>query len=92
MPAVRTISSIEVLRSGWSRVSAIGRTASSTARANRCHGGRPEPRTAARTRIRLSLASSEGWKVSDPIANQRVAPFADRPTTRTPTSSNTAAA
>jgi hypothetical protein len=90
LPA-RTTSSAVVLRSGWSRVSPTGTTASSTAAVKRCHGGRLEPRTPARTSSSPSLASSEGWKVRVPIAIHRVAPFADRPTVRTPMRKRTAA-
>ena len=69
----------------------MGTTASSTAAAKRCQGGRLEPRTAARTSSRPSLASSDGWKVNEPIAIHRVAPFAERPNASTPTRSTTAA-
>ena len=88
MDPARTASSVVVLRSGCSRVSPIGTTASSTASEKRCHAGRPEPRTAARTSSSPSLASSEGWKLTEPIPIHRVAPFADRPTARTATSSS----
>jgi len=84
MDPARTTSSIVVLRSGWSRVSPMGAAESSTAKVKRCHAGRLDPRTAARTSSSPSLASSEGWKLKEPIAIHRVAPFADRPTTRTP--------
>ena len=87
---VRTASRVVVLRSGWSSVSPIGAAASSTASVKRCHAGRLEPRTAARTSSSPSLASSDGWKLKEPIPIHRVAPFADRPDGRTPTSSSTA--
>ena len=91
MDPARTASRVVVLRSGCAKVSAIGTTDSSTASEKRCHAGRLEPRTAARTSSSPSLASSEGWKLTGPIPIQRVAPFADRPTARTATRSSTAA-
>jgi hypothetical protein len=91
MAAARTVSRAVVLRSGWSRVSPMGTTASSTAAAKRCHAGRLEPRTPARTSSIPSLASSEGWKVTEPSATHRVAPFAERPIVRTATRRRTAA-
>ena len=67
--AARRASRVVVLRSGCTSVSPIGTAASSTASEKRCQAGRAEPRTAARTRSRPSLASSEGWRLKEPIAD-----------------------
>ena len=87
--AARTASRVVVLRSGWAAVSAIGTTASSVAATKRCQSGQLDPSTAARTSSSPSLASSDGWKLNEPIPIQRVAPFADTPATSTPASSTT---
>jgi hypothetical protein len=90
--SVRASSSIVVDRSGCSNVNAIGAAASTIARTNRCHAGRLEPSTDARTSNSPSLASSEGWKVNSPIPIHLRAPFTVTPAVCTAPRRSTAAA
>ena len=80
---VSTASSVLVLRSGCHRVSATAGNAKASASTKRCHGARLDASTCASTMRSPTLTISEGWKLNEPKASQRVAPFAATPTTRT---------
>ena len=83
---------IAVPRSGWSRTSTIGMPAMISRRKTSRQASPSSSRRAqydATARISASTANSEGCNCSGPRLNQRAAPCALLPTTKTPTSEST---